>query len=152
MANFNGREPASHCWCWADEGGTPKYIGWGSLNADGQPPWQQLWDQRERQPGQLGDWLRSLDAQPALDWSRCPTSAMPASAAAALAKLLRRLAGVELLRNRVYRGAGPRRPCLGYRSVTAAAAALGVSRRQICRLCGFPGYSDRPAPKKDPGP
>ena len=115
------------------------FIGWGTVDRDGVPPWERTWLQRERQPGTLGVWLRSLSEAPALDWETVPTSPLTASAAAQLAKLLRRRGG-PWLSGRDYLGSGPWRPCLGFPSVRAAAAAMGVSRRRIYQMAGLGDY------------
>jgi hypothetical protein len=137
VSNYAGCTPASHCWCWVDERGTPKYIGHGTTSVDGEPPWQRLWLQRERVGGPLGEWLRSLSAQPALDWRTVPASPLTASAAAQLCQLLRRRGGVQLLTARDYTGSGRMVPALGYRSLRELARQLGVSRRRAATLAGW---------------
>ena len=140
--NPNGNTPASHVWCWPDA----PYVGWGTTAADGIMPWTRVWLARERVQGELGVWLRSLPQAPALDWGTAPASAMPASAAAALAQLIRRLLaadGVRLLRDRDYHGSAPPRPAGGCRSIRELAKTLGISRRQASRLAGFTDYDGR---------
>lgn len=119
------------------------YVGHGTTPADGTPPWERMWLDRERVRGELGQWLRSLSAPPALDWGTAPASPLDASAAASLAQLVRKLLrrdGVRLLKDQNYTGSGPMRAALGCRSLRELARTRGISRRAASRLAGYTDY------------
>ena len=135
MAHYNGRNCASYYWEWIDDTGV-RYVGSGSSDATGTMPWDALWQQRGTIKGTLGEWLRSLSEPPR---RAGPTFAMPGLLAKGLATRRRRelrAAGVRLLHHREFRR-GPRQPVAGFPSIRAAVKGLGITRRELVRLCGL---------------
>jgi hypothetical protein len=130
VSNYRGREPSSMAFELVDANGQPQYIGHGSLDSlAGTPPWMRLWAKRERLGGALGTWLRSLPAPPELSWAHIPSVLLPKAAAIGVARLRRKALardGVKLLTVRDHGGGGAPRPVLGYRSLRAAAKAMGL--------------------------
>jgi hypothetical protein len=135
LANINGCTPAHRVWEFRNE--TQTWITW-HVGYDPPTP-------AAGSAAALADLQVCHELAPASMLDRAGAIAL-----AALLRSIRRKEGLKVLAGRVYRGAGEHpRPCLGYRSIRAAAAATGLSRRQICRLCGFPGYSGRRGGKID---
>ncbi|BBO35532.1 hypothetical protein PLANPX_5144 [Lacipirellula parvula] len=138
MANINGSAPSHRVWEFRSESAT--WIAWSSGYDPPQPA--------------AGSAAAIAMADLKVCHELAPSSMLDRTAAIALARLLRAIRrgeGLEVLAGRAYAGAGPHpRACLGFRSIRAAAAATGLSRRQICRLCGFPGYSGRNGRKIGP--
>ena len=117
-------------WRWSNR---RVYIGWGV----GLSPWTNF-------TAVAGSDLEALlrEATPCLDWTLVPSTGFTRPAVVEVAKLLRKVRrnqGFTLVRSRPYAGAGLHPvPLGGYRSMRAAARALGISRYAAAAAAGRP--------------